>query len=295
MAPRGCRRLMRKEPPGARLRYNGRPATPSACPHIVPAWSCYHGRVSGAKLSVLIAVFFFTSVISVVTGSTSLITVPVMIALGIEAHIAIATNMLALTFMSVGGSLPFIGRGVLTRSRLLPSIVLTIIGSGLGASLLLRVPLKALQITIAVAMIGVAVFSLLNKNLGRASHDAPASNVGVITGYATTFLLAIYGGFFSGGYVTMLTAAFVLLFGMTFLQAVATTKVINVFSSGVATLVFVSRGVIDLKLGGILGVSMFLGALLGSRIALLLSIVWLRRIFIAAVLGLAVKLLLPLH
>jgi uncharacterized protein len=104
---------------------------------------------------------------------------------------------------------------------------------------LLRVPLKALQITIAVAMIGVAAFSLVNKNLGRASHDAPVSHVGVITGYAVTFLLAIYDGFFSGGYVTMLTAAFVLLFGMTLLQAVATTKVINVLSSGVATRVFV--------------------------------------------------------
>jgi hypothetical protein len=218
-----------------------------------------------------------------------------MIAMGIEAHVAVATNMLALTFMSVGGSLPFIGKGVLSRSRLLPSIVLTIIGSGLGALLLLSVPLKALQITIAVAMIGVAVFSLLNKNLGRASHDAPASHVGVIAGYAATFLLAIYGGFFSGGYVTMLTAVFVLLFGMTFLQAVATTKVINVFSSGVATLVFVWRGVVDLRLGIILGISMFLGALLGARIALFLSNVWLRRIFIATVLGLAIKLLLPLH
>jgi uncharacterized protein len=175
------------------------------------------------------------------------------------------------------------------------SVLLTIIGSGLGAFLLLRVPLKALQITIAVAMIGVAVFSLLNKNLGRASHDAPASYVVVIAGYAATFLLAIYGGFFSGGYVTMLTAAFVLLFGMTFLQAVATTKVINVFSSGVATLVFIWRGVVDLKLGIVLGVTMFLGALLGARIALFLSTAWLRRIFIAAVLGLAVKLLLPLH
>ena len=118
------------------------------------------------------------------------------------------------------------GKGVLSRSRLLPSIVLTIIGSGLGALLLLTVPLKALQITIAVAMIGVAVFSILNKHLGQASHDAPSSDVGVVAGYAATFLLAIYGGFFSGGYVTMLTATFVLLFGMTFLQAVATTKVI---------------------------------------------------------------------
>jgi uncharacterized membrane protein YfcA len=66
-----------------------------------------------------------------------------MIALGIEAHVAVATNMLALTFMSVGGSLPFMGKGVLGRSRLLSSIVLTIIGSGLGALLLLTVPLKA--------------------------------------------------------------------------------------------------------------------------------------------------------
>jgi len=93
----------------------------------------------------------------------------------------------------------------------------------------------------------------------------------------------------------MLTAAFVLLFGMTFLQAVATTKLINVFSSGVATAVFVWRGFVDLKLGVILGAAMFLGALLGGRIALFLSTVWLRRVFIAAVLGLAVKLLLPVH
>ena len=258
-------------------------------------YACYDRRLSGTKLFTLVMVFFFTSVISVVTGSTSLITVPVMIALGIEAHVAVATNMLALTFMSVGGSLPFIGKGVLSRSRLLPSIVLTIIGSGLGALLLLTVPLKALQITIAMAMIGVAAFSLLNKNLGQATHDVPVSQFGLVAGYAATFLLAIYGGFFSGGYVTMLTAAFVLLFGMTFLQAVATTKVINVFSSGVATLIFVWRGVVDLKLGIILGVSMFLGAVLGARIALFLSTVWLRRIFIAAVLGLAVKLLLPVH
>jgi uncharacterized membrane protein YfcA len=155
-------------------------------------------------------VFFFTSVISVVTGSTALITVSVMIALGIEAHVAVATNMLALTFMSVGGSLPFIGKGVLSRSRLPASLALTIIGSGLGALLLLSVPLKALQITIAVAMIGVAVFSLLNKDLGQASRDAPTSHIGVIAGYAATFLLAIYGGFFSGGYVTMLAAVFVI-------------------------------------------------------------------------------------
>ncbi len=251
--------------------------------------------MSGTKLLILVAVFFFTSVLSVVTGSTSLITVPVMIGLGIEAHVAVATNMLALTFMSVGGSLPFMGKGVFSRNRLLPSILLTALGSGLGALLLLSVPLRALQVTIAVAMISVAVFTLLNRDLGQAAHDVPQSRAGKMTGYAVTFLLAIYGGFFSGGYVTMLTAAFVVLFGMKFLEAVAATKVVNVFSSGIATLVFLWRGLVDLKLGIILGISMFLGALIGGRIALVLNTVWLRRIFIVSVLGLAARLLLTLR
>lgn len=248
--------------------------------------------MSTAKLVTLIVVFFLTSVLSVVTGSTSLITVPVMIGLGIEAHVAIATNMLALILMSVGGSLPFAGKGIVSRKRLPISIFLTILGSGLGALLLLSVPVRALQVIIAIAMITVAAFSLLNKNLGSASDDAPKSRVIEFAGYAATFVLAVYGGFFSGGYVTVLTSAFVVLFGMSFLQAVATTKVINVFSSGIATLVFLWHGVVDLKLGMILGVSMFLGALLGGRITLRLSTAWLRRIFIAAVLGLAVKMLL---
>lgn len=128
-------------------------------------FGCYHIRVPTARLVTLIAVFFFTSVLSVVTGSTFLITVPVMIAFEVEAHVAIATNMLALTFMSVGGSLPFMGKGVLNRSRLPFSVVLTIVGSGLGALLVLTVPVRALQIVIACAMIAVAIVSLLNKNL----------------------------------------------------------------------------------------------------------------------------------
>jgi hypothetical protein len=37
------------------------------------------------KLLIVVAVFFLTSVISVVTGSTSLITVSVMIAVGVES------------------------------------------------------------------------------------------------------------------------------------------------------------------------------------------------------------------
>ncbi|MCG9893044.1 MAG: TSUP family transporter [Thermosynechococcaceae cyanobacterium MS004] len=57
---------------------------------------------------ILTAVFFATSIISVIIGSTSLITVPVMLQIGIAPRTALATNMLALTFMSIGAAIPFL-------------------------------------------------------------------------------------------------------------------------------------------------------------------------------------------
>jgi uncharacterized membrane protein YfcA len=135
-----------------------------------------------AKLLTLVAVFFLTSIVSVVTGSTTLITVPVMIAFGMEAHIAIATNMLALTFMSVGGSLPFMRSSAIRRDYLPVSILLTIIGSGLGATLLLTVPLRSLQLTIAVAMIAVTIFTLAMRDLGLSTSEKPVSRSAILTG-----------------------------------------------------------------------------------------------------------------
>jgi uncharacterized protein len=258
-------------------------------------WLAIIYSVHAARLLGLIAVFFLTSVVSVVTGSTSLITVPVMIAMGMDPRVAIATNMLALVFMSLGGSLPFVRRAAISTRRLPLSILLTTVGSAVGALVVLAVPVDRLRLCIALAVIAVGVSTLTRRDLGINVEARPVSGSSVFFGYAVTFLVAIYGGFFSGGYVTMLTAAFVVLFGMTFLQGIATTKVVNVFSSGVASLVFFWRGVIDVRLGVILGVVMFVGALLGGRIALWLSATWLRRIFIVAVLGLAVRMLWALR
>jgi uncharacterized membrane protein YfcA len=241
------------------------------------------------KFFVLISIFFLTSSISVVTGSTSLITVPVLIAFGVEPHVAVATNMLALVFMSAGGSLPFAQKGVIERRVLPLGIAVTVVGSAVGALLLLSIPAKALQLTIAFAMIAVAVFSMIRHD--RESGQRSVSSASQAGGYLLTFALAIYGGLFSGGYVTMLTAVFVFLLGLSFLQAVATTKVINIFSSLVATAIFAIRGVVDYKLGLILGLTMFVGALVGGHVAMRLSPVWLRRIFVVAVVMLAVKML----
>jgi len=237
---------------------------------------------------ILIAVFLITSFIGVVTGSNSLITVPVMFQFGIDPKVAVATNMFGLTFMSVGASIPFLRQGAVDFRRTLPLIGLTLISSALGALLAVVMSGASLKFTVSTAMIVVALFILFRRDIGVRPVVVVSTQMAVGT-YIIAFLLGVYGGLYSGGYVTMLTTTLVALYGMTFSEAVATTKVVNIFSSLVATAVFVWQGLVDYKLGIILSVTMFVGAYVGAHYASKMNDVWLRRIFIAAVLLLAIK------
>ncbi|MDX2231362.1 MAG: sulfite exporter TauE/SafE family protein [Leptolyngbyaceae cyanobacterium bins.349] len=240
------------------------------------------------QILILTVIFLGASVISVISGSTSLITVPVMLAFGIEPHMAIATNMLGLTLMSLGGTFPFIGKSIIEPKRLPLLVGLTLVGSTLGALLVLVVPAKLITLVISLCMICVAALSLMKRDFGLVPGATNPSPVTEAFGYAATFVLGIYGGFFSGGYVTLLTAAYVMLFRMTLIQAIATTKLINIFSSLIATLIFAHQGMINYSLGMILGTAMFVGGVIGGQLSLKLSNVWLQRIYLTVVAFLAV-------
>jgi hypothetical protein len=210
----------------------------------------------------------------------------------IEPRTVVATNMFALTFMSLGGALPFLRGQHVDRQRLPLLIVLTLAGSLLGAFLLILVPASSVSVIVSVAMIAVAIFSVIYRKSGLENVAGAPSSSAVLAGYTLTFLLGIYGGFFSGGYVTLLTAAYVALFRMSFVEAIATTKVVNVFSSAIATAVFMRQRLVDYRLGIVLGIAMFTGALFGARFAIRIGNLWLRRIFLTAVWALGLKALL---
>jgi uncharacterized protein len=194
-----------------------------------------------------------------------------MMQAGISPHGAVATNMLTLVFLSLGGTIPFLKGQIIPRERLPVLIGLTLVGSIIGALVLRVVSARAIPVVIASAMLLVAAFSLTNDSAGISVPVVEPGRISEIAGYVLTFVLGIYGGFFSGGYVALLTAVLVAFFGMTFLEAVAVTKVLNLVSSLVATAVFAVRGLIDWKLGLLRGVASFAGAAAGAALARNLS------------------------
>ena len=138
------------------------------------------------ELIILALVFFLTSIVGVVTGSNSLITVPVMFQFGIDEKVAVATNMFGLTFMAIGGSIPFLRQGKIDVKKLSPLIVLTLIGSALGAALVGYITNQSIKLIVSVAMIAVVIFTLV-RTKGPENKGGKHSGVGLIA----TFLLAI--------------------------------------------------------------------------------------------------------
>lgn len=245
------------------------------------------------SLIALIVIFFLTSMVGVVTGSNSLITVPVMFQMGIDPRVAVATNMFGLVFMSIGGTIPFVRQGKIDYRKISPFIILTLISSAIGALLVGLISGPGIKLIVSIAMIAVALFTLLKRNAGVGLEHKPVEHAVLIT-YVLVFLLGIYGGLFSGGYTTILTAVCVGIYGMQYTEAIASTKLINVFSSLIATVIFMWQGLVDYKLGLILGATMFAGAYVGAHYATKVSDMWLRRIFLTAVILLAFKTLIDL-
>jgi uncharacterized membrane protein YfcA len=214
-----------------------------------------------------------------------------MFQFGIDEKVAVATNMFGLTFMAVGATIPFVRQQRIDYQKVWPLVVLTVISSALGAALVGLITNQGLKLLVSAAMIGVGLFILVRPGQGTRSGRA---NLPAVLTYSIVFVLGVYGGLYSGGYVTVLTAVMVAFFGMTFSEAVASTKLINVFSSLVASAMFAWQGLIDYKLGIILGITMFVGAYVGAVYASKMNDVWLRRIFLTAVFLLAIKTLADL-
>lgn len=234
--------------------------------------------------------FFVTSVVGVVTGSNSLITVPVMFQFGIDPKIAVATNMFGLTFMNIGATIPFIKKNLIDYRKVLPLVFITIVSSAIGAILVGIITSDLIRIIVSIAMILVSLFVIFKRDSGISKVGGVSTNAKVLT-FILTFFLGIYGGLYSGGYVTILTVVLVAFFGLTFTESVASTKFINVFSSMIATMIFMWQGLVDYKLGAILAVTMFVGAFIGAHTATKLNDIWLKRIFLSVVLMLAVKMI----
>jgi uncharacterized membrane protein YfcA len=245
----------------------------------------------GATVAIA-AVYFAVSIISVATGGGSLVQVPALIAFGVAPRVAVATNMFAVTWMTLSAMARFARAGQVGGRFVVPLVAITAVTSAVGAGLTVVLPDRMVKGVVAASMIALLVFIVASPRFGEAAR-AP-SRLRLAVGFVAVTVLGVYGGLFSGGYTTLLTFTCVVALGMPLMQTVGTTKLINFVSSGVASVVFVVAGVVDYRVAVPASIACFAGGWVGAQLAIQRGERFVRALFLVTVLGMAGKLIFDL-
>jgi uncharacterized membrane protein YfcA len=248
--------------------------------------------VSAGTLLAIAAVYFIVSIISVATGGGSLVQVPALIALGVAPRVAVATNMFAVTWMTLSAMVRFARAGQVGGRFVVPLVAITAVTSAVGAGLTVVLPDRLVKGVVAVSMIAMIVFILASPRFGE-TQRVP-SRLRLTVGFIAVTVLGVYGGLFSGGYTTLLTFTCVAALGMPLMQTVGTTKLVNLVSSGVASAVFVVAGVVDYRVALPASLASFAGGWVGAHLAIQRGERFVRLLFLVTVLGMAGKLVFDL-
>ncbi len=227
-----------------------------------------------------------------VAGGGSLISFPVLLALGLPPLTANITNTVGIWPGYVGSAAGFrteISDQWGQLARLSPVAVL---GAVLGAVLLLTTSsadfTRIAPWLILGASLLFALQPLLSRALGDGSHTPSRTHTVLLLG--GTFLASIYGGYFGAGLGVMLLA----ILGLCLPDSIARTSglrtILSMLVNGVAAAVFLIHGGLVWEAVGLLAVGSLFGGWVGARVALSISPNLLRIVVILVGLGTAAKL-----
>ena len=126
--------------------------------------------ISIEQILILVVIVFATSIVGAITGAMSLVNVPVLMMMGIAPRVAVATNMFAVTFLTIGATLRFRREKLTSSPLLVPLCLLTLITSAIGAQLTAVLSERAVKTTVGVSMIALIVYRRNEYRSAAASH-----------------------------------------------------------------------------------------------------------------------------
>jgi uncharacterized membrane protein YfcA len=218
-----------------------------------------------ATLLGLAATAALAGCLDAIAGGGGLITVPALMLAGLDPAAAVATNKLQGTFSTGSSALAFARAGRLDRS-LWPLAVVAGAGGLAGAVLLRLVPPTFLTAVMPALLLAVALYFGLSRMPGDADRKQRMSRRAFALG--PVLGIGIYDGFFGPGAGSFYLMGLVALLGFGVTRATAGTKLLNLASNASSLGFYIASGLVDWRAGAVMAAGAFLGAQLGSRLAL---------------------------
>jgi len=209
------------------------------------------------------------SVLNAVAGGGSFFTFPVLIFTGVPILNANATSTIALWPGTISSAYTYRSKLQVERSLFISFIIVSIIGSIAGTSLLLLTPPDVLRLLLPYLMLS-ATLLLIFKNRIAKNRWMPASSSNTPMVMGLQFIIGVYGGYFGGGMGILMLATFSLMGFSDLMQMNALKSYLGAIINGVAIVIFVvmkeiywSQALVMVTAAIFGG---YLGAFLGTRV-----------------------------
>lgn len=213
---------------------------------------------------ILFIAAFLASLIDSIAGGGGLLTTPAMLLVGISPLNTLATNKFQSCFGTFTSTYNYYKNGLLTEPKRYLFFFLSFAGSMVGTFLVSRISNEVLESIIPILLISAAVFFILNR--GPSTSNKSSSLVFIFN--LIVILIGFYDGFFGPGTGSFFVLAFVIIKGISIMEATAITKLLNFASNFAAFIIFAIKGYVIWELGLIMAVAQIGGANLGSRFAI---------------------------
>jgi uncharacterized membrane protein YfcA len=244
--------------------------------------------MSIAEAFALLVTGLLAGIASTVASVASVVSYPVLLAIGLPPLSANVTNTMSLICTAAGsvvGARPELS-GQRERARRLT--VVTALGGAAGAGALLLAPASAFAVVVPALIAGASVLLLVQPMLGGLSPRPGAEHSWRRLG--GVFAAAAYIGYFGAAGGVVLLAILATMFSESLIRLNALKNIISGVANAVAAVAFALFAPVDWAVVPLLAAGFLLGGMTGPRIARQLPARALRILVSLCGLALAVKL-----
>jgi uncharacterized membrane protein YfcA len=205
--------------------------------------------------------------INTVVGSGTLVTFPVLLAVGYSPVVANVSNNVGLVPGSLSGTIGYRRELAGQRDRIRRFAPMSVLGAAVGAAALLILPAAAFKaivpVFLAIALVVFVVSPHLQRAVG-AHRPADAEHHGLVW-RLVVFLTGVYGGYFGAAQGIMLLAVLELALPDDLHRINALKNVLAGLVNLVAGLIFIVVADVAWEAAGLIALGSVVGGQLGAR------------------------------
>jgi uncharacterized membrane protein YfcA len=233
----------------------------------------------------------FAGMVDSIVGGGGLILVPALFATFPFAPPAtlVGTNKSAAIWGTAFASYQFSKKIDLRWATLIPAVLAGLLGSVCGAWTVTHIDPSFLRKALPFLLISLLIYTLAKKNMGQLHAPRFQGKKEAFVAAAIGLLIGFYDGFFGPGTGSFFVFAYVRFLGYDFLNASASSKLMNTATNFSALALFTWQGHVWWHLALPMAVANVLGSLIGTQLALKHGAGFVRYAFLAVVSALILK------